>query len=359
MLAFADNDRRPDPAASTGEAVMIKGSTTLGLCAALLLAGAGMANAQSVADFYTGKTVNILIGVGVGGEYDLHARLTGRFIGRHVPGNPTVVAQNMTGAGGVKMANYLYTVAAKDGTNIGMLSNTLPMLQATGAPGLQLDAAKFNWIGSISPTVETIAVWHNAGVKTIEDARKQEVVVGASGKGAITHTFPTAMNELLGTKFKVIVGYEGGNAINLAVERGELQGRNNTWSSWKVTKADWLRDKKINILAYAGPKPKDLPGVPSLSELAKNEDDRKVLNLITSGTEFGRPLALTPDVPSARVKAMRDAFDATMKDKDFMAEAAKLNIEIDPVKGEHLQKLARELIDMPKPLVQRAKAILE
>ncbi len=338
---------------------MTKGPLTLGLCVGLLLAGAGPATAQSAAEFYKGKTVNILIGVGVGGEYDLHARLTGRFIGRHIPGNPAIVPQNMTGAGGIKMANYLYSVAAKDGTNIGMLSNTLPMLQATDAPGLQLDAAKFNWIGSISPTVETIAVWHTAGVKSVEDARKQEIVVGASGKGAITHTFPVAMNELLGTKFKVVVGYEGGNAINLAIERGEVQGRNNTWSSWKVTKADWLRDKKIDILAYAGPKPMDLPGVPSLSELAKSDDDRKVLNLITSGTEFGRPLALTPDVPTDRVKAMRDAFEATMKDKDFMAEAAKLNIEIEPVKGEYLQGLARELVDLPKALAMRAKAIVE
>jgi tripartite-type tricarboxylate transporter receptor subunit TctC len=268
---------------------MIKGSPTLGLCAALLLAGAGTAQAQSAADFYKGKTVNLLIGVGVGGEYDLHARLTGRFLGRHLPGNPTIVPQNMVGAGGVKMANYLYTVAAKDGTNLGMMSNTLPMLQATEAPGLQLDAAKFNWIGSISPTVETMAIWHSAGIKTVEDARKSEIIIGATGKGAITYTFPVAMNELLGTKFKMVVGYDGGTAINLAMERGEVQGRDNTWSSWKVTKADWLRDKKIVVIAYAGPKPKDLDGVPSLSELAKNDDDRKVLDLINSGTEFGRP----------------------------------------------------------------------
>ena len=338
---------------------MTKGPLTLGLCAAFLLAGAGPATAQSAAAFYKGKTVNILIGVGVGGEYDLHARLTGRFIGRHLPGNPAIVPQNMTGAGGIKMANFLYAVAAKDGTNIGMLSNTLPMLQATDAPGLQLDAAKFNWIGSISPTVETIAVWHTTGVKTVDDARKQEIVVGASGKGAITHTFPVAMNELLGTKFKVVVGYEGGNAINLAMERGEVQGRNNTWSSWKVTKADWLKDKKIDILAYAGPKTADLAGVPTLAELAKNDDDRKVLELITSGTEFGRPLALTPDTPADRVKAMRDAFMATMADKDFIAEAGKLNIEIEPVKGEYLQSLARQLVDLPKALAMRAKTIVE
>ncbi|MFN4281445.1 MAG: Bug family tripartite tricarboxylate transporter substrate binding protein [Alphaproteobacteria bacterium] len=338
---------------------MIKTSTTLGLCAALLLAGTVAANAQSVADFYKGKSVNLLIGVGVGGEYDLHARLTGRFIGRHLPGNPTVVPQNMTGAGGIKMANYLYSVAAKDGTHMGMMSNTLPLLQATDAPGLQLDVAKFNWIGSIAPTVETMTTWHTTNVKTVEDARKQEIIAGASGKGAMTYTFPVAMNELLGTKFKIVVGYEGGNAINLAMERGEVQSRNNTWSSWKVTKADWLRDKKIHVIAYAGPKVAELPGVPTLRELAKSDDDRKVLDLITSGTEFGRPLALTPDVPAARVQAMRAAFDATMKDKDFMAEAAKLNIEIEPVRGDYLQSLAKQLVDLPKPLAMRAKSIVE
>lgn len=338
---------------------MVKGSTTLGVCAALLLAGTGMANAQSVADFYKGKNINLLIGVGVGGEYDLQARLTSRHIGHHLPGNPNFVPQNMTGAGGIKMANYLYAVAAKDGTYMGMMSNTLPLLQVTDQPGLQFDVSKFNWIGSIAPTVETMATWHTSGIKTVDDARKKEVVAGASGKGAMTYTYPAAMNELLGTKFKIIVGYEGGNAVNVAMERGEVQSRNNTWSSWKATKGDWLRDKQINILAYAGPKPKDLDGVPSLSSLAKGDDERKVLDLLMSGTEFGRPLALTPDVPTDRVKAMRAAFDATMSDPAFIADATKLKFEIEPVKGEYLQGLARELIDLPKPLAMRAKAIVQ
>jgi tripartite-type tricarboxylate transporter receptor subunit TctC len=315
--------------------------------------------AQSVPDFYKGKTINLLIGVGVGGEYDLQARLTGRYIGKHIPGNPTVVPQNMTGAGGLKMANYLYNVAPKDGTQIGMIANNFPMMQAIDADGVKFDVSKMQWIGAIAPTVETMAVWHTAGVKSIEDARKKQVVAGASGKGAITYTFPTAMNEFLGTKFKVITGYQGGNAINLAMEKGEVQARDNTWSSWKVTKPDWLRDKKIVIIAYAGPKPKDLPGVPSLSELAKNDDDRKVLDLITSGTEFGRPLATNAGVPAARVKALRQAFDETMKDKDFLSEAQKLNIEVDPVSGEHMQDLAAKLLATPKHLAAKAKAIVE
>lgn len=315
--------------------------------------------AQSAADFYKGKTINLLIGVGVGGEYDLHARLSGRHMGKHIPGNPTVVPQNMTGAGGLKMANYLYTVAPKDGTSIGMMANNFPMMQAVDAAGVQFDATKMQWIGSIAPTVETMVVWHTTGVTTVQQAEGKEIVAGASGRGAITFTFPTAMNEFLGTKFKIVTGYEGGNAINLAMERGEVQARNNTWSSWKVTKADWLRDKKITVIAYAGPKPKDLPGVPSLSELAKSEDDRKILDLITSGTEFGRPLATTDGVPADRVKALRDAFMATMADKEFLAEAEKLNIEVDPVRGEHMQELAAKLMTTPKSLAARAKAIVE
>ena len=317
------------------------------------------AQAQSVADFYKGKPINLLIGVGVGGEYDLHARLIGRFLGKHIPGNPNVVPQNMIGAGGLKMANYLYTVSPKDGTSLGMMANSFPMMQAVEAQGVQFDVTQMQWIGSISPTVETMTVWHTAGVTTVEEARNKEVVAGASGKGAITYTFPIAMNEFLGTKFKVVTGYEGGNAINLAMERGEVQARNNTWSSWKVTKPDWLRDKKITVIAYAGPKPKDLLGVPSLSELAKTEDDRKTLDLITSGTEFGRPIATTSGVPAERVKALRDAFMATMTDSEFTAEATKLNIEVDPVRGEYMQELAAKLMTTPKHLAARAKAIVE
>lgn len=316
-------------------------------------------HAQPVAEFYKGKQINLLIGVGVGGEYDLHARLTGRYLGKHVPGNPSVVPQNMVGAGGLKMANYLYTVSPKDGTSLGMMANNFPLLQAVDGQGVQFDVTQMRWIGSIAPTVETMTVWHTAGVTTVEAARNTEVVAGASGKGAITYTFPIAMNEFLGTKFKVVTGYEGGNAINLAMERGEVQARNNTWSSWKVTKPDWLRDKKIFVIAYAGPKPKDLPGVPSLGELAKNEDDRKILELITSGTEFGRPLATTAGVPAERVQALRAAFMATMKDSEFLAEAEKLNIEVDPVRGEYMQELAAKLMTTPKHLAARAKTIVE
>ena len=218
-----------------------------------LLAVPVAAQGQTVAEFYKGKTVNVYIGVGVGGEYDIQARLVARHIGKHIPGNPTVVPQNMTGAGGLRMINYLYNIAPKDGANIGMIANAFPAMQAVGIPGVQFDAAKMQWLGTIAPGVETMAVWHTTGVKSIEDARKREVVAGASARGAITFIYPQMMNEFLGTKFKIVTGYPGGNQINLAMERGEVEARNNTWSSWKATKADWLKDKKITVIAQAGP----------------------------------------------------------------------------------------------------------
>ena len=320
---------------------------------------AAPASAQSVADFYKGKTVNVLIGVGVGGEYDLHARIVSRYIGKHIPGSPTLVPQNMLGAGGAKMAAYLADVAPKDGTNIGMIANNFPAMQAAGVELIRFDIGKFQWIGSISPTVETMTVWKTAGVSTIEEARQKEVIAGASGKGAITYSFPAMLNDFLGTKFKIVVGYQGGNAINLAMERGEVQARNNTWSSWKVTKPDWVKAGDIKILAYAGPTPKDLPGVPAVRDLVKNEDDRRIVDLVVSGTELGRPLAFAGGVPADRVAVLRKAFMDTMKDTDFMQEAAKLQIEIDPVSGEHMQKVVADVLATPKNLAARARALIE
>jgi tripartite-type tricarboxylate transporter receptor subunit TctC len=326
---------------------------------ALVGLGAGAAFAQSVGDLYKGKTINVLIGVGVGGEYDLHARLVSRYIGKHIPGNPTLVPQNMLGAGGAKMAAYLADVAPKDGTNIGMIANNFPAMQAAGVELIRFDIGRFQWIGSISPTVETMTVWKTAGVSTIEEARQKEVVAGASGKGAITYSFPAMLNDFLGTKFKIVVGYQGGNAINLAMERGEVQARNNTWSSWKVTKPDWLKNGDIKILTYAGPTPKDLPGVPAVRDLVKSEDDRRIVDLVVSGTELGRPRAFAGGVPADRVAAVRKAFMDTMKDPDFMQEAGKLQIEIDPVSGEHMQKVVADVLATPRNLAERARALIE
>src|SRR5215217_3026664 len=328
------------------------------ILAVALLAVPAAAHSQTVAEFYKGKTVNVYIGVGVGGEYDIQARLVARHIGKHIPGNPTVVPQNMTGAGGLRMINYLYNVAPKDGANIGMIANAFPAMQAVGIPGVQFDAARMQWLGAIAAGVETMAVWHTTGVKSIEDARKREVVAGASARGAITFIYPQMMNEFLGTKFKIVTGYPGGNQINLAMERAEVQARNNTWSSWKATKPTWLRDKFITVIVQAGPRAPDLDA-PPIESFAKTPDDRKLIELVTSGTHLGRPMATTPDVPADRLKALRDAYRATMADPEFRAESEKSGFEIDPVYGKDMQKIVEKIMSTPKALANRAKHLVE
>jgi tripartite-type tricarboxylate transporter receptor subunit TctC len=319
---------------------------------------AAPAQAQSVADFYRGKTINMLVGVGAGGEYDLLARTLAKHLGRHIPGSPIVVTQNMTGASGLKMANFMATQAPRDGTYIGVVQNTMIAAQVVGLPGVQFDAAKFRWLGSIAPVVETMAIWHTTGVKTVDDAKKKEIAVGATARGAITYGFPALMNELIGTRFKIVTGYDGGNQINLAMERGEVEARNNSWSSWKTTKPMWLKDKKIAIIAQAGPRAPDLHA-PSLEDMARNPDERRIIELVVSGTQFGRPFTITPDTPEDRVKALRAAFDAVMTDKEFLADAASANFEVTPVNGETLDRIAAKIVSTPKDLAARARPFLE
>ena len=324
-----------------------------------LAAAASPAVADPVADFFRGRTVTVLIGVSAGGEYDLQARLITRHIGKHIPGNPTVVAQNMVGAGGLTEANGLYNIGPKDGTYIGMIQNGLPIIQAVGLQGPQFHITKFQWLGCIAQTVETLALWHTSGVKTVQEAREKEVIIGAVGRGGITDTFPRMINEFVGTKFKMVVGYPGGNDVNLAMERGEVAGRNNTWSSWKVTKKPWLDEKKISILAYEGPRPPEFTNIPSVQELVTSEEDKATIRLITAGTLFGRPLTAPPGIPADRLAALRAAFMATMKDPDFLKEAAAGNFEVDPINGEQMQKIAADLMAMPEAVKKRARPFVE
>jgi tripartite-type tricarboxylate transporter receptor subunit TctC len=321
------------------------------------IAAATVARAEPVADFYRGKNVYVLIGVGAGGEYDLQARLVAKYIGRHIPGNPTMVPQNMTGASGLKMINYLANAAPHDGTYIGMIQNALPALQAVGLDGVQFDAAKFFWLGTMAPVNETMAVWHTTGVTSLDGARGKEIVAGATARGSITYTYAAMMNEFFGTHFRIVIGYTGGNQINLAMERGEVEARNNTWSSWKSTRPAWLAEKQIAVIAQAGPRAPDLDA-PSVENMAKPQD-RPLVELVVSGTRLGRPLAITPGVPAERVAALRAAFDATMKDPDFLAEAKALVFDVDPVRGEDLQKVVEKLLATPKELASKVKHLLE
>jgi tripartite-type tricarboxylate transporter receptor subunit TctC len=327
------------------------------LTAAVLALAPSLARADTVADFYRGKTINVYIGVNVGGGYDFEARLLARFMRAHIPGNPVLIPQNMIGAGGIKMANYLATIAPQDGTAIGMFPNTLVAAQAVGTDGVQYDANKFSWIGSMSTSPLTLATWHTTGVRTIEEARRRELVVAASNKGAITYTFPRMLNEFLGLRLKIVSGYQGNSTMVVAMERGEVDGVTNSWDSWKSLNPAWLREKKINLLVQTEPKSKEL-AIPSVQELARNDDDRKVMQLIVSGDALGKPLATAPNVPAERVQALRDAFDATLKDPAFIEAATAARIEINPLHGAQLQATVAQVLATPKNLAERARAII-
>jgi tripartite-type tricarboxylate transporter receptor subunit TctC len=315
------------------------------------------ARADEVADFYRGKTINVYIGVNVGGGYDFEARLLARFMKAHIPGNPTLVPQNMVGAGGIKMANYMYSLAPQDGTAIGMFPDTLIAVQAVGIEGVQYDANKFSWLGTVGTSPETLAVWHTAGVHTIEEARHKELLIAASNPGAATYIFPRMLNELIGTRLKLVSGYQGNSTMVLAMERGEVDAVSNSWDSWKSLNPDWIKDKKINLLVQTEPKAEDLD-IPSVEDLARNDDDLKIIQLIVAGDTLGKPMATAPNVPADRVKALRDAFDATVKDPDFLAAATAAKIAIGPIRGVQLQDSVAKVLLTPKNLVARAKAIM-
>ena len=327
-------------------------------CILWLIACGGLSAARAdEANFYRGKTINVYIGVNVGGGYDFEARLLARFMKAHIPGNPTLVPQNIVGAGGMKMTNYLYSLAARDGTAIGMVPDTMIAAQAVGIDGAQFDGNKFSWIGTIGTSPQTLDVWHTANVHTIQEAQQKRLLVAASNPGAATYIFPRMLNELIGTKLKIVAGYQGNSTMIVAMERGEVDAVSNSWDSWKSLNPDWIRDKKIEILIQTEPKAPDLH-VPSVEDLAKNDDDRKVIELVTSGDSLGKPLATPPGVPAARVKALRDAFDATLTDPAFLAAANAARLTIAPVHGVELQERVGRILATPKSLIPRARSII-
>jgi tripartite-type tricarboxylate transporter receptor subunit TctC len=316
------------------------------------------AHAQAVGELYRSKTLNMIVGVSAGGEYDLLARLMAKYLGRHLPGNPAAITQNLPGASGIKALNYLYNQAPSDGTYIELVQPSLPAAQAVGLPGIAFDAARLRWLGTIAPSVENLVLWHTTGVRNIAQARGRELVIGATSKGSNTYAFPALMNEFLGTRFKIVTGYTGGTQINLAMERGEVEGRTNSWASWKTTKPDWLKDKMVTVIARAEPAVADLDA-PSLEDLAATADARRIIALVLSGGSLGRPFAVNRDVPEERVAALRAAFDAVMQDPDFLAEMATLNFDVAPIGGAALQGMVGRVVETPKDLAARARPFLE
>jgi tripartite-type tricarboxylate transporter receptor subunit TctC len=322
--------------------------------ALIALALAVPAHAQSVEDFYRNRIITILVGFTAGGGYDLYARLLGRHMGRHVPGNPAIVVQNMPGAGSLKATQFVYSVAPKDGTVLATVSRgmvTEPLLNDA-----KFDAAKLTWLGSITSETSVCATWHTSPVKTWPDMFAQDFTLGGSATGADPDTFALILRNVLGAKVKLVTGYPGGNDINLAMERGEIEGRCGwSWTSIKSQKADWLRDRKISLLAQFGmEKHADLPDVPLVLDRATNDEQRQVLRLLIAGQFVGRPFFAPPDIPNDRKGALRRAFDATMKDPQFLAEAGKLDLEITPIAAAVVDELLADMYRTPKEVVRKA-----
>jgi tripartite-type tricarboxylate transporter receptor subunit TctC len=327
----------------------------LRISAALLLAFpfvlAAPAGADDVADFYRGKRINLVIGYGSGGGYDTYARMLVRFIGEHIPGNPTVIAQNMPGAGSRGAGNWLYNVAPKDGTVISMLSQATPTDQALGQPGIQFDARKFNWIGNMVVVNNITFVRAASGIRSIEDAKQRVVVLGSTGASSPSVLYPQVSNNLLGTKFKIVSGYPGGGDINLAVERGEVDGRgSDSWASMKANNPAWISERKVNILYQVGPRREADLDAPLWSELAQDDEQRQILDVLSGDVAVGRPILTAPDVPAERVKALRLAFDATLKDPKFIAAAEQARMYLNPMGGEELQQIVGRIVS-PSPAV--------
>jgi tripartite-type tricarboxylate transporter receptor subunit TctC len=315
---------------------------------------------QAVEDFYRGKKIDLIIGYSPGGTYDLYARLVARHLGQHIPGKPLIVARNMPGAGSRTAATWVANIAPRDGTVLATADQSLALQQAAGDKRIHFDATKFIYIGNPNVENNTTVTWHASGIKTIDDAKRREVTMGATG-GSTSSQYPKAMNALLGTRFKIILGYPGGNDINLAMERGEVDGRgSNSWASWKATRPNWLAEHKINILVQIGlKKAPDLPDVPLLMELGGNDDDRALLRLLSTSTQIGRPLFTTPEVPADRVAALRTAFDAMMRDPAFLDDVKQGHFDLDGVSGEAMQRLVTEIVATPKAQGERLRKIIE
>ena len=310
------------------------------------------AHAQDPASFYKGKTVDLYVGYSAGGGYDIYARALARYMGRFIPGNPTIVPKNMPGAGSLVLANWLYNVASKDGNAFGMIGRGTAFDPLLGSTKAQFDAAKFNWIGSMNDEVSVCVAWHTSGIAKLEDVTQKELTVGGTGPAADTDQFPKVLNATLRTKFKIIPGYPGGNDIDLAMERGEVMGRCGwSWSSVVATHKAWVDDKKINILVQLSlTKHADLPNVPLVMDFAKTDEERHIFRLVFARQPMGRPFLAPPGVPAERTASLRKAFMDTMKDPAFLAEAEKMQLEINPVAGDAVQAIVQDVYQTPKSI---------
>lgn len=332
------------------------------LLSVLILASAPAWAADPVAAFYHGKQIRFIIRTPPGGDYDQYTRLFARFMGKHIPGEPSMIPVNMPGGGGIVAANYMAQVAPRDGTVIGIVSQGLAADQALGMSSqLKADLRQFNWIANIVHSNQLLVVWHTSPTKTLEDAKKRETTIGTTGAGSASVQYPAFFNNVLGTKFKIVFGYPGGQAIDLAMERGEVEGRGtNPYSGYMASKPTWIPQKLIIPLIQSGlEKERALPDVPLLLDQPVKPEDKPMLEFMSRGATVGRPLATTPGVPAERIAALRAAFDATLKDPAFIAAAKYEHLDIQPMPADKLAEVIAGMLNAPQDVRNRVKAALE
>jgi tripartite-type tricarboxylate transporter receptor subunit TctC len=323
-----------------------------------LLTSVRVADAQP--DALAGKSVQMIIGFGAGGGYDLWGRTVGRHIGRHLPGNPSVVPQNMPGAGSYAAANYIFNVAPKDGSVLGIIARDAALGPLSGATGARFDPLQLSWIGTPAKETNVCIAYHTAAVKTVQDLLSKQLILGDTGPGTGTRSYPKALNELIGTKFKLVGGFPASSDVFLAMERGEVEGICESLDSIKIRRPSWIPEKKIAILFQGGVAPNpELAGVPFVLDLARNAEQRQAIEFLYAGQGIGRPFVAPPALPPERLKMLREAFDATMRDADFVAETQKSKLEVDPETGERLAALIAKIYATPRPIVDRITNLIK
>lgn len=335
-------------------------SRASGAVAIALTLAVGTTGPAAAQDFYAGKRIQLAVGTAAGGGYDSYARLFATFGERHIPGKPTIVVQNMPGASGLKAVGYAANDAPRDGTFLITFNNAMPLYQALKLTTARFDMRQFHFLGSMSKINNVLSVWHDAGVKTIEDAKIKSVILGATGATGTMAMYPRLLNHFIGTKFRVVTGYTGSATVNLALARGEVQGRGSTpWTSWKSSHPDWLRDKKLVFLVQFGLRPEpELPHVPMLTDLAQTPEQKEIFEFISANIAIERPFATPPGVPAERVAVLRKAFQAIVADPAFVAEIRKRDLDLEPSTGEEVQRIIDKILNVKPFVVAAMKDVL-
>ena len=316
------------------------------------------ASAESLEEFYRGKQMSMIIGYPTGGSNDIYARAVARHIGKHIPRNPTVIPRNMPGGGSLVAANHVFNVAPKDGTILSLIAPTIPLEERLGAPNVRLKVTEFNWIGRVAPSVNLTFVMNTVPVKTIQDTFKREIILGASARTSTVALYPMVLANVIGAKFKMVMGYKSSSTAMLAMERGEVEGHSTSMEIVRALHADWITDKKITMLVqYSLKRHPEMPDVPMSWELGRTDDEKQILRIVANATEVGKMILSTPSTPTDRIQALRRAFDATVKDPAFLAELKNQRVDVGPMPGEELQQLVAEVANVSPSIIDKVKAI--